>query len=246
MPAGKLELPVENPSALIRSRIREKRIFEARFLYRQLGAEIGEQEKNALEQEVAVSLAQVKKLQQQARNYTAQGQNGLAAQLYMDIEQIAIDVPGLAEEKKALAGAEALAARMTSKTVARNPAVLEPTVTSAKADQVQPPVAVVQPPRQRWSRRWLFVGLAGCVTVLLLILWGLREKKTLSAPSAPSLAQPTQKIFIRPLTTSSPTTGDDQPPDRESGQSEPKVGPEPSSVPSVQVETLQIQKSVRE
>src|SRR5690349_15110163 len=103
MPASKLELPVENPAALIRSRIREKRIFEARFLYRQLGAEIGEKEKAALERELSGLLTQVKKMQQQARECAAQGQNHLAEKLYSAIEQIAIDVPGLAEEKQALA-----------------------------------------------------------------------------------------------------------------------------------------------
>src|SRR5665647_2797098 len=121
MPASKLELPVENPSALIQSRIREKRIFEARFLCRQLGAEIGERKKIALERELAGLLKQVGKLQQQAREYTAQGQNHLADALYLDIEEIAIDVPGLAEEKKARAGAVDLIARITGKTVAREP-----------------------------------------------------------------------------------------------------------------------------
>jgi len=149
MPASKLELPVENPSALIRSRIREKRIFEARFLFRQLGAEIGEMEKSALERELSVSLAQVKKMQQQAREYAAQGQNDLAETLYSEIERIAIDVPGLAEEKKALAGAEALIARTTGKAVERKPEVVPQTVMPAESDKVAMPIATVRDPLKR-------------------------------------------------------------------------------------------------
>lgn len=145
MPASKLELPVENPSSLIRARIREKRIFEARFLYRQLGAEIGGKEKTAIERELSGILGQVKKIQQQAREYAAQGQSNLAVKLYSDIEQLAIDVPGLAEEKQALAGAEALAARITGKAVERKPEVVVPqAVVPAVSDEGEPLIAPVQ------------------------------------------------------------------------------------------------------
>ncbi len=248
MPASKSELPVGNPSALIRSRIGEKRIFEARFLYRQLGAEIGDKERNALERELSGSLEQVKKLQQQAREYIEQGQNTLAVKLYLDIEQIAIDVPGLAEEKKALAGADALVARMTSKIVEREPEILLPTVTPAAAGPVQPPVVAVKPARQRWSRWWLFVGLAGLAVVLLLCFRNVSKEKSISVTPSPSpaLIAPTQKILIRPLTTSSPTTSNEPQPDKEATQSEPDVETMPSSAPSLQVAPLQIQKSVTE
>ncbi len=110
-------LSVENPVALIRSRIKEKRIFEARFLCRQLGDTIGEREKIALEGELAGFLSRVDTLQQQARTLLAEGQKDRAFALYREMEAIAIDIPGLAEEKRALEGAEAIIARLAVKTL---------------------------------------------------------------------------------------------------------------------------------
>lgn len=247
MPASKSELPVGDPSSLIRSRIKEKRIFEARFLHRQLGSAIADKEKKALERELSGSLEQVKKLQQQVREYIEQGQNNLAVKLYLDIEQIAIDVPGLAEEKKALAGAEALVSRVTGKTVERQPEVLLPSVTPAEAGRpVQPPVVAVQPSRRRWSRWWLLVGLAGLAVVLLLCFRNVSTEKSLSVTPTPTLTPSPPKIFIRPLAISSPPASNDQQPDKEAAPSNPDGGAAPASVPSLQLAPLQIQKSVAE
>ena len=261
MPASKLELPVENPSALIRSRIREKRIFEARFLYRQLGAEIGDKEKTALERELSGTLEQVKKLQQQAREYTEQGQNNLAAKLYLEIEQVAIDVPGLAEEKKALAGAEALVARFTGKI----PEVQKPPAEASVAPmapvvQIVPDTPVVQvspvvPPKsvfipelrqrlQQLPRRWLLAIGIGCLVILLFLLRSPQNQQTHSAPSPSPQAASKQTIAIRPLEASSSMIP---------GQPSPEIDPDsppadtaPSSPPVLQSESLQKQKSVPE
>lgn len=261
MPASKLELPVENPSALIRSRIREKRIFEARFLYRQLGAEIGAKEKIALERELSGSLEQVKKLQQQAREYTAQGQNSLAVKLYLDIEQIAIDVPGLAEEKKALAGAEALVARFTGKIPeVQKPPAKAPVVPIAPLVQNVPDTEVVQvspvvPPKsvfipevwqrlQQLPRRWLLAIGIGCLVILLFLLRSPQEKQTLSAPSPSPPAASRQTIAIRPLEASSSMIPSQ--PGPEIDPNRPAIETAPSLPPVLQVEPLQIQKSASE
>jgi|GEM_PF-1781730 len=298
MPASKLELPVENPSALIRSRIREKRIFEARFLFRQLGAEIGEREKSALERELSDSLAQVKKMQQQAREYAAQGQNNLAETLYSEIERIAIDVPGLAEEKKALAGAGALIARTTGKAVERKLEVVPQEVVPAESDKVAMPIATVRDPLKRlpklrlpklellsrfiatvrdqlqlfprlqlisplelFSRlrlsprllprlklvpyQWLIVGFLGLVILLLFFFRDGHEEKSVSGTPSPAQTQPPQKIFIRPLTTTSPTIISEQQPEKEAGPSEPNSGAVPSPVPPLKVEALPGEESSR-
>jgi hypothetical protein len=256
MPASKLELPVENPSALIRARIREKRIFEARFLYRQLGAEIGEKEKAALEMELVRPLEQVKKLQQQAWEYTAQGQNNLAAKLYLDIEQIAIDVPGLAEEKKVLGGAEALVARITGKTPERRKVPAEVTVAPiVTEEQIVPVAEVVQvgpviPHKsaripglrqrlQQFPRFWLLAIGIGCLVVLLFLLRSTQNQQTPSAAS-PSLSAPSkQTISIRPLEASSSIAPGQSSPESDSNRPATETAPSPSPV-------LQIQKTVSE
>ena len=256
MPASKLELPVENPSALIRSRIREKRIFEARFLYRQLGAEIGDKEKTALERELSGSLEQVKKLQQQAREYIAQGQNNLAATLYLDIEQIAIDVPGLAEEKKALAGVEALVARFTGKSpeVQKPPAEV-PVAPIAPLVQIVPDIEVVQvspvvPLRsvfitevwqrlQQLPRRWLLAIGIGCLVILLFLLRSPQDQHSPSSPSPSPPAASKQTIAIRPLEASSSMIPGQPSPETDPDRPAAETLPSPPPV-------LQIQKSASE
>jgi hypothetical protein len=264
MPASKLELPVENPSALIRARIREKRIFEARFLYRQLGTEIRDKEKTALEGELSGSLEQVKKLQQQAREYAAQGQNDLAAKLYLDIEQIAIDVPGLAEEKKTLAGAEALVARITGKTpegrkapaeVSGAPAVSEGQVVAPvaqivpDAEVVQVAPAVPQKPvrtnglQQRLQQipyPWLVAVGIGCLVALLFLLSSPQHQPAAPSPSLPAPSK--QTISIRPLEASSSMVPGQPSPESDPDRAAVETAPEPS--PVLQMNSLQIIKTV--
>jgi hypothetical protein len=262
MPASKFELPVENPSALIRSRIREKRIFEARFLSRQLGAEIGDREKAALERELAGLLAQVKTLQQQAKEYTALGQNNRAEALYLDIEQIAIDVPGLAEEKKTLAG-DALVASITGKGGGRNPEVVSRAVVSAPPDDaarsidnepraVAPPraykaallIAAVRDQLQRLPRLWLLAGIFGLVLILLFLFRGGPEEKSLSSIPKPSQIQPMQKTSSKPLVPVPPAIADH--PDKEAEQSATTVEAEPLPSSSLKVGELQVKESARD
>ena len=246
MPASKLELPVENPSALIRSRLREKRIFEARFLYRQLGAEIEEREKIALEQELSNVLTQVKKMQQQARDYTEKGQSHLAEKLYRDIEQLAIDVPGLAEDKQVLAGAEALLARMAGKTDQRKPEGVQ-----AVPQLIAPPAApsadetwamgIPTTAKDRWQRLlWLLAGLLALALFLLLFFHPNHEALFLSAPKSPL---PAQQLFIKPLDPVPPAPVIAAPSDKEAEPGESATEVESSPPASLKVGELQIKEA---
>ena len=98
--------------ALIQGRIAEKRLFEARFLCRRLGDGLGADSRQALARELDEALARVEPLRRQAQVLAAQGEHVQAGIVYSQIEAIAVDVPGVAEERQALAGAEALAARL--------------------------------------------------------------------------------------------------------------------------------------
>jgi hypothetical protein len=234
---------VADPTALVRSRIKEKRIYEARFLCRRLGEEIGAKEKSALERELASLLDRVEKLQQQARLALDEGNRERAGQLYREIEQVAIDVPGLAAEMQGLEGAEAVIARMTNKPPEKRkentPAqVAAPTVVPEKKTSV---VAPMRPPKRR-VRLWLLAaGICLCLVFFLLLRGGKREKPALPvAPPAPT--SPSQTISISPLVPAL-TERADQP-----GQIAPESVPsavEESPLPasSMNVGPLQIEDS---
>lgn len=250
-------LSMETPVTLIRSRIKEKRLFEARFLYRQLHDAIGEREKAALERELAGLIQQVDTLQQQARNLLAEGQREQAARLYREMEAIAVDVPGLAEDKRALEGAAALAAKIVSKVVEPEPAP-EPSLPPS-TPAVAAPVedgwddSLPTPPEQgkkRVGRLWLAVGLAGLALLLLLLLiW--RDATKDPVPVVPP-APPAHNILIRPLVSDAPPATEqpspavvEQPPVQ---KAEPEQPPPPAEQPAASTRpltlgTLQIQES---
>lgn len=247
-------LSMESPVTLIRSRIREKRLFEARFLYRQLDDAIGEREKAALERELAGLIQQVDTLQQQARNLLAEGQREQATRLYREMEAIAVDVPGLAEEKRALEGAAALAAKIASR--AAEPEPEPPPITPAVAAPVEDgrDDSLPTPPEQgkkRVGRLWLAVGLAGLALLLLLLFWRGAAKDP--APVSPP-APPAQNILIRPLVPDAPPATEqpspavaEQPPEQVQ-KAEPEQPPPPAEQPAASIRpltlgTLQIQES---
>jgi hypothetical protein len=196
-------LPVDNPTALIRSRITEKRIFEARFLCRQLGAEIDAMEKIALQRELESLVARIGDLRQQARAHAAEGRGAVADSVYREIEWIAIDVPGLQEERARMEGAEPLIARITGRAQQPEPRPsLGPFRSPAGAEQGQEerePLAAPVPSGKTWlsSARLLAVaaGLFFLVVVfaLLFLLRGMQT--TVSFEQEPTH----QTIFIRPL-----------------------------------------------
>ncbi len=143
-------LDVDNPSALIRARIRERRIFEARFLCRQLADELGEMERNSLEAELARLLGQVERLRQQASAHAEEGRHQQAARTFRDIERIAIDVPGLAAERQALEGARAVLARITDTAVQR------------ELEQTRLEATRRRPPTRPRTRPWPATGGGRC------------------------------------------------------------------------------------
>ncbi|WP_028317600.1 hypothetical protein [Desulfobulbus elongatus] len=108
------EFAAEQPAARIRARIGERRVLEARFLLRQFSEALDAGERQALIREVSRLLAEAERLRHLARTAAAEGRRGEAARLYDDIEQVAVDLPGLAEERAAQAGAAAIFSRMAA------------------------------------------------------------------------------------------------------------------------------------
>lgn len=223
MPASKSELtlPVENPSVLIRSRIQEKRIFEARFLYRQFRAEIGEREKNALASELTGLVAQIEHLQRQARQHAAAGQYECAERLYQDIERLAIDVPGVSEEKRRLQGARTIFAKAPvpiapereQAVFQEEPSPPPPPVENLALPPCPPPQTTfdrLSAMLRQWSPRKRLIVAGACGLVLLLLL--LRSVQHWQAVQGTTPLQPSpskQTIVIRPL-SASPDGGSDQ------------------------------------
>lgn len=254
MPASKGDLPVENPASLVRSRIKEKRVFEARFLYRQLAAEIGDREKSALGQELTGLLAQVEKLEQQARQQLALGRSDLAERLYLDIEQIAIDVPGVSEARKQLQGAGAI----IKKAAGKKPEAPKQQPEAPKAEIAAPAAVPPLPEKkidkkvlaarlrqglQQVPRLWLVaIGLCG-LAVLLLVLRGTWHQPVSSTALPPVSAPSRQTISIRPL-EAAPSAGIEQPPP-EAHPAAPAEGTAPPPPPVLKLEDLQLQESPR-
>lgn len=201
---------VKNPTVLIRSRISEKRIFEARFLCRQLGADIDLQEKSALQQQLENLVVRVEELRQQARIHAEAGQQTAADSVYRDIEQIAIDVPGLREERAKLAGTAPLVARISGRTV---PPVAKPITRPAKrrvkvdqGEENHEPVAAFSPfARNRLSPvRLIAVSVGFFFVVVLAALFFLF--RGIQTPVPVPQGEGDHMILIRPLAVPPSTT----------------------------------------
>lgn len=231
-------LPVDDPVALIRSRIKEKRIFEARFLCRQLVDEMGPEEKTALERELNGMLTQVGHLRQQARSFLDEGRHDRAVALYNEMETIAIDVPGVAEEKRALAETEALAAKIGAKGTVSNPppptagpAVEEDTTAEAPGPINEPePVPLEQPAasQRRWPSSRIVLPVAAVILLILLaLLWRAWTDQNSSPPAPPPTAQ---QIRIQPLAepVDAPTPPQDSSPPLPEGSEQVPATDEPA------------------
>lgn len=95
------QLPSHNAAVVIRERIKEKRLFEAQFLFGLLDEDdIPVEERQALERELDGLLAVVRDLQLQANKYIAEGEYVLARKMHREMERIAVDVPGLEYGKR--------------------------------------------------------------------------------------------------------------------------------------------------
>jgi hypothetical protein len=264
-------LSVENPVSLIRSRIKEKRLFEARFLCRQLGDALGAKERLALERELTGMMEQVVTLQHQARMLLDEGQKDQVVGLYNEIEAIAIDVPGLSEEKRALEGAEAIIAKLSSQTppvghrqhrlaaalaarhdndMGEQEAPIMPQIPiSDKQEQGVAVPAAGTSRKKRVGRLWLAAGLVGLILLLFFLWRGGKE-----IPSPASLPPPTtQKILIRPLVATSPETAEQPTVTKQPVQEEVKPVDQPlppieksvPPAPALKLGALQVEESQR-
>ena len=235
-------LDVDNPSALIRARIRERRIFEARFLCRQLADELGEMERNALEAELARLIGQVERLRQQARSHAEEGRHQQAARTFRDIERIAIDVPGLAAERQTLEGARAVLARITETAVQRELEQTRQETTPPPPDSEAPHPLLARNRRRsvrRLPRLWLAAMLLGVVlAVALFVLLRSGRQEVPAPPVAP--AAPAQQIHIRPLVAAGPPEPTPPPAAR------PAEGDAPAPAGSLRLGELQVRPSGRD
>lgn len=224
--------------SVIRSRIEEKRLYEARFLCRKLGQGLTAEQKATFERELASSMVQVEQLRQQAQGLMSRGEHGPARALYAQLEAIAIDVPGVAEEIKALAGAEALAARLAKPAVEAVAPVLPQmaaplSVSPVERTQVQeelPPKRQCAQSGKIQPRIWWLVGLGSAVLCALAVLvfsvgQDSKQNPAVVAPQTDRIAVQPQPPALIPK-EAEPTP---QAPGEDSGQLAP-----PSPAPSVQ------------
>ena len=199
---------------LIQGRIAEKRLFEARFLCRRLGEGLGAARRETLARELDEALAQVEQLRGQAQALVVQSDHVQAGLLYSRIEAIAVDVPGVAEERQALAGAEALAARL-HKPRAEEPAPTPAVVVSAAVEEsgeiAAPPTPQVEAalpspiaemsrpslPQQRSPLfSWKLLAAGGLVlgVLALLLLWGRQSTSPPVSSTSTIVIQPLQPV----------------------------------------------------
>lgn len=186
---------------MIRARIAEKRIFEARFLFRQFGDAIGTQQKQKLADELAAVLAEAEQLLQRARAHAAGGERVQAEELYREIEKKVIDMPGVADEARALAGAAALTLKMN----AAAPLVPDPEQQFDFAPELEEIgraslTSGRRSPEKQSARRllWLAAG-AGLLTVSLLAFL-YKDIKKAGLPFSFS-NRSSETIQIRPIVT---------------------------------------------
>ena len=232
------EFRIDNPSALIRARIREKRIFEARFLCRQLGGELGPMEKSALEGELSKLLSQVDKLRKQALVHAAAGRLQLAAKVYREIERIAIDVPDVAAERQRIDGGAGSLLVQAAATGAQATAAssTEPdAVAPLRAEQVSLPV---RPSRRMprslpsFPRRWLVLAL-GLLVFCGLLSFFLMRNRTPDHQGSAIIAAPPGRIVIRPIVSAQPAPTAEKAEKATGGQAAHDAGPEKGAALSI-------------
>lgn len=247
--------------ALIQGRIAEKRLFEARFLCRRLGDGLGVVRRQALARELDEALAQVEPLRRQAQALVAQGDHYQAGLVYSQIEAIAVDVPGVAEERQALAGAEALAARLHKPPVAEPETLVEvvPAATMAKdreivaPDAVQiessaaPPAAPLSTPQGQGRSSfpgWKLLASGGLVAGALVfgfLLWNKPATPPPPAAASTIIIQPLQPVEMAVSPdTPSPPASEPPPVVAEPATPAPSVPVPDASTPALHLGSLQI------
>ena len=217
MSAGHSSQPLLSPRetvAVITARIKERRLYEARFLCRKLGQGLTAEQRAALEDQLSQSLSRVEQVHVKAKDALSSGNYEQARILYSQIEAVAIDVPGVQEELQNLRRAIALAERFApaskperkaeqsvvveggapaSTLLAPDPAQIRPA--AGLAHDLRAPVGR-RPPRFL-ARKWL---LGGVGLVLLsavgLFLFFQRGEAPPVAVSSPSQAQSSKAVEL--------------------------------------------------
>ena len=234
---GKAEFSPEHPAARIRAKLEQRRVLEARFLLRQFSDEIDAGQRQALEQEVKRLLAEVERLRHQARTAAVEGRREEAGKLYRDIEQLVVDVPGLPEERAALAGAEAVFYRLSAQDLGAVPPVpmdvplqasgrevresepLDGAAAAAQERQQAIAQAVSEMAAMRQARRprrflGLWLAVAGCagIALALLLIWQSRPKELAASPPVSPVQTSAHDIVIEPARSGDSTSPATPPP----------------------------------
>jgi len=247
---------------LIRARIAEKRLFEARFLCRRLGDGLGAASREALARELDEALSLVEQLRRQVQAVMAQGDHVQAGLLYSRIEDIAVDVPGVAEERQALAGAEALVARLHKPRIeepAPQPEVMPTTAVEGSGEIAAPTTAQVEAalpspvaemsrpslPQRSSLLSWKMLAAGGLVLgalALLLLLWGQQSTSPPVSATSTIVIQPLLPVStaVTPSLPSSPAPEPTPPAVVEEPPA--PVAPEPASpTPALHLGSLKIE-----
>lgn len=93
---------IKSPIAIIRERIAAKRLYEARFLLRQLGDELTPANREQMAKQLEDTIHALEQKHRDALYYAGQGNFDRAAELLEGIEQVTVDFPDLDREKERL------------------------------------------------------------------------------------------------------------------------------------------------
>ncbi len=229
-------LSSDDTQEVIGSRIKEKRLFEARFLCRKLGQGLTAEQRASFEHQLTQALKRVETLRAEAKTLFAQGEYASARTLYEQVEAIAIDVPGVCEEIKTLAGAEALALRLAPAAKQIKDEERKTAVEEVVREDLPPVAVVVQKTptvqggggetgdlirRRTWVSRGMVVGAGLALFVVLALVVIFRQQKR------PSQPPPTVQLEQRGVPSSSADLPQEEP--VPAGQQQPAAPPDSPS-----------------
>lgn len=162
---------IKSPAAVIRDRIEARRLYEARFLFRQLVGELTPANRKQLEQQLEESIHALEQKHRDAVFYAGQGDFGRARKLLEEIEQAAVDFPELDREKERLSPVDSILDSLNrGKGGYRPPG---PGKNGSSSNSVQPRTPVAGSPPVRLPRkppRVITVAILALPAVLAIIL----------------------------------------------------------------------------
>lgn len=102
----------KSPVVIIRERIASKRLYEARFLFRQLSEELTSADRKQLAQQLENTIHTLEQKHRDAVYYAEQGTFDRAADLLEEIEQATVDFPNFDREKERLSPVDPILAML--------------------------------------------------------------------------------------------------------------------------------------